>query len=212
VAEHPKNKFLFFPQTVYFEHEENMRKCAEFLSHYDATICARDRVSYELLKANFKNEILLVPDMAFCMDLAKWTRKAYQPKQPLLLKRMDKEFKDCAAVQAALQMPGIDVADWVTMERVGLAEKWFRRIRNRPAKVGWLYDPYVYYIYRPYLIQSGVDQVLQHTDIFTTRLHTCILSVLLGKEKITFFGNSYGKNRNFYETWLKDCDQVDMVV
>jgi len=52
VAEHPKNRFLFFPQTVYFEHAENMHRCAEFLSHYDVTICARDSVSYELLKGS----------------------------------------------------------------------------------------------------------------------------------------------------------------
>jgi len=210
VAEHPKNKFLFFPQTVYFEHEENLRKCAEFLSHYDATICARDQVSYELIKANFKNEILLVPDMAFCMDMSKWARKTYQPKFPLLLKRMDKEFRDCAAINEVLKIPGIDVADWVTMMDKGCVDRWLWRIQARPRKLGWLYDPYMYYIYRSYLIQSGVDQVMQHTDIYTTRLHTCILSILLGKEKITFFDNSYGKNRNFYVTWLRDCANVRM--
>ena len=61
----PNNKIIFLPQTVWFEHEENMKKCAEILSrHKNLVICARDKVSYEILKKNFSNEILLVPDMA----------------------------------------------------------------------------------------------------------------------------------------------------
>ena len=50
-----------------------------------------------------------------------------------------------------------------------------------------------------------------HTDIYTTRLHACILSILLRKEDITFFDNSYGKNSGFYDTWLTDCENVKMV-
>ena len=34
-----------------------------------------------------------------------------------------------------------------------------------------------------------------------------ILSVLPGKA-CTFFGNTYGKNSAFYETWLKDLPGV----
>ena len=88
---------------------------------------------------------------------------------------------------------------------------WRNRILRRPRKLGWAYEPYMYYVYRPYLIRSGVRQLMSHTDIYTTRLHACILSILLGKEKITFFDNSYGKNRNFYDTWLRDCDSIKMV-
>ena len=40
-------------------------------------------------------------------------------------------------------------------------------------------------------------------------LHGCILSILLGK-KITLIDNSYGKNGNFYNTWLSDLDNVTL--
>jgi exopolysaccharide biosynthesis predicted pyruvyltransferase EpsI len=43
--------------------------------------------------------------------------------------------------------------------------------------------------------------------VFTTRLHGAILSLLLHK-KFTFFDNSYGKNKGFYDTWLKDVDGI----
>ena len=75
VEKYPNNKIIFLPQTVWFEHEENMKECADALSqHKKLTICARDKVSYEILKKNFINEILLVPDMAFCIDMSKWKK------------------------------------------------------------------------------------------------------------------------------------------
>ena len=57
VEMYPDNEFIFLPQTVYFEREENMRKCAAFLADKKVTICARDEVSYHLLKANFSRRV-----------------------------------------------------------------------------------------------------------------------------------------------------------
>lgn len=104
-----------------------------------------------------------------------------------------------------------DVCDWPPMEQYTLVDRVRDAIRRRPRKLGWLYEPYMFHVYRKYLIRSGVKLINSHTDIYTTRLHACILSLLLDKEKIVFFDNSYGKNRNFYETWLKDCENVRMV-
>ena len=72
VEAYPNNEFLFLPQTVYFENPRNMRECASLLAGKKATICARDNASYKTLKENFNNEVLLVPDMAFCIDMRKW--------------------------------------------------------------------------------------------------------------------------------------------
>ena len=55
-----------------------------------------------------------------------------------------------------------------------------------------------------------MKQLGAYKTIYTTRLHAAILGVLLGK-KVVFMDNSYGKNRGFYETWLKDCDAVKMM-
>ena len=56
-----------------------------------------------------------------------------------------------------------------------------------------------------------MKQLGAYKTIYTTRLHAAILGALLGK-KVVFMDNSYGKNRGFYETWLKDCDAVKMMV
>ena len=42
--------------------------------------------------------------------------------------------------------------------------------------------------------------------IYTTRLHGAILALLLGK-RFFLINNNYGKNKNFFETWLKEKDE-----
>lgn len=210
MAENPTCRFVVFPQTVWYGDEANLKADAEFYSKCDCTICARDKVSFDLLKANFKNRILLVPDMAFCMDMRRWDRK-FKANRPLVLKRSDKEFKASKELEDVLASGEADVCDWLPMIEYTRIDRLRDIIRSRPRKLGWMYEPYMYHMYRPYLIRSGVRLINSHTDIYTTRLHACILSLLLGKERIVFFDNSYGKNRNFYETWLKDCESVEMM-
>ena len=210
MSEHPQNRFLFFPQTVYFKDEQNLKRCAEFMAGFDVTICARDATSYETLRAHFKNEILLVPDMAFCMDVSRWVWKGRCSEVPLVIKRRDQEFRESEALNRALALPGVEVDDWRVMTHPGLVDKGARAFRRRIVRA--FYDVYMFWVYRPHLVRSGFKQLQEHGDIYTTRLHACILSVLLGKERITFFENSYGKNSQFYATWLKDCDAVRLEV
>ena len=214
VKRYPQNKFLFFPQTVYFEQEENLLACAAFLAQYDVTICARDEVSYQTLCKHFKNKILLVPDMAFCMNMKKWGRiNTCKLNRPLVLKRGDKELKKSTALETTLAHLDATVSDWPSMGCCNYVEYFKYQVFRVARKLRqlWVYDMYMRYVYRPYLIKIGVRIVKAHTDIYTTRLHTCILSILLGKEKIVFFDNSYGKNSLFYQTWLSDCENVQMM-
>jgi len=211
MKEHPNNRFIFFPQTVFFEKKENLERCASFMADFNAVICARDNVSYGVLKENFKNQILLVPDMAFYMNMPRWTRRPFCMKKPLLLKRQDKELKDTEFLREIQSIPNIDISDWTPMVGKSYYDRLIRRMTAKMHRTGRLYDVYMYYIYRPYLIRSGVAQILSHTDIYTTRLHACILSILLNKDRISFLDNSYGKNRSFYDTWLKDCESVKML-
>ena len=206
----PNCRFVVFPQTVWYDSAEKLREDAEFYAKHDCTICVRDSVSYSLLEKNFRNKILLVPDMAFCINMSKW-RQCYSAVRPLVLKRPDKELNITAALESVIESVDADVCDWPTMDNYTLVERVRDAIRCRPRKLGFLYEPYMYYVYRPYMIRSGVRFINSHTDIYTTRLHACILSILLGKERIVFFDNSYGKNRNFYDTWLKGCDSVEMM-
>ncbi|UVP53814.1 polysaccharide pyruvyl transferase family protein [Bacteroides cellulosilyticus] len=44
-----------------------------------------------------------------------------------------------------------------------------------------------------------------YKEIYTTRLHVAILSILTHKP-FMFIDNSYGKNSSFYNTWLTDLN------
>lgn len=210
IAHYPKNKFLFFPQTVYFEKDENLKSCAEFLSHYDVTICARDKESYKILTQNFSNKIVLVPDMAFCIDMDCWKRE-FVAKRPLLLKRTDKELYKTKQLQSIELLPEIDITDWPTMQtNRDVLTKIMNRIKRYSLTSGRLTDLFAYYIYRPHLIHVGVKLLNTHTHIYTTRLHAAILGVLLDKP-ITFIDNSYGKNSSFYSSWLVDYDKIKLL-
>ena len=206
---YPNNKIIIFPQTVWFENEDNLKECAKQYSNCsDLTICARDKKSYDTLKHYFTNNILLMPDMAFCIDMSKW--KSYTPtKEALFIRREDKELKMTDELALLGTSKEITITDWPTFTEQCWQKTWFRRTRKY---LPVLYDWYAHYIFRPYLIDSGIKLISSYNKIFSTRLHAAILCILLNKAKeLTWFDNSYGKNLDFYETWLKDCEGIKFV-
>lgn len=207
IEKYPQNPILIFPQTVFYENVNTLKSDARLMGkHKNLTICARDRVSYELLKENFSNNILLVPDMAFCIppiQLEKYRRVAED--KTLFLKRSDKEFKDID--YAFNSKYPVTVSDWPSMEHSDFVQLGMRyAMKFRRLHMPFVTDCYADF-YREQLIKKGVRFISNYKEIYTTRLHVAILSVLLGKS-FHFFDNSYGKNRAFYDTWLNDVDNA----
>lgn len=209
IRKFPKCKFIFFPQTFFFQKRENLLKCASFLSSQsDITICARDEKSFETLKTYFQCNVLLVPDMAFCIDMTKWPASKNAGSKDLFLKRTDGEFKNSQYVEKLTSCTNMDVTDWPTM--LGSFDKETKKMHRYKDHFYFRYlfaDRYAFEIYRPHLIQTGVDLLASYNKIYTTRLHAAILGVLMNKE-IEFLDNSYGKNMSFFETWLYDYDKI----
>lgn len=212
IRKFPNCKFIFFPQTVFFQKKENLLQCAEFLSaQKNITICARDCTSYEILKRYFSCNVLLVPDMAFFMDMDKWQTHSISVVKNLLLKRTDSEFKESAYIEKLSSQSDMDVTDWPTMLKIPDREtKIMLRLKEYLCCRYLLADFYAQNYYRKHLIQTGIKLIANHNKIFTTRLHTAILGVLMDKE-IELIDNSYGKNRTFYDTWLSDYDKIKFI-
>lgn len=207
IQKHPNNKIIIFPQTVFYTNTDLMKKDAQIMSlHKDLTICARDKVSYEFLKKHFTNKILLVPDMAFCIpteQLKKWIKPVCN--KTLFLKRSDYEFKKSNYI-IPNQYP-LCISDWPTMEHIDMVQQGMRymsilRKLGKPSFQDW----YGAHLYRRKLIKKGVKFISQYKEIYTTRLHAAILSILLEKS-FHFLDNSYGKNKTFFDTWLSDIDE-----
>lgn len=209
IEKYPNNKVIILPQSVFWQDEHNMFACADFMAkHMNVTICARDKYSYELLQKNFKNNIILLPDMAFCIDTRKWDYHKVT-KQALLLKREDKEQKPYAEIEELIAKDNMTICDWIPFTEDCWQKNWLRRTRKYlPFLNSW----YAAHFYLPYMVNSGIQLIGSHEKIYSTRLHAAILSVLLDKAKdLTWFDNSYGKNANFYESWLKDVDGITFI-
>ena len=90
-------KLIVFPQTAHFSKSIEGQKCfvdskKVYSNKKNLYICAREKVSYEFMKENFKNtNILLVPDIVLYLNLNNTEIK--RKNEILLLLRRDKEKK-----------------------------------------------------------------------------------------------------------------------
>ena len=164
----------------------------------------------------FQNNVLLVPDMAFFIDFNKYTPDNQIPTgRVLFAKRTDKELK--SDTWPDFISHNAEVHDWPTMEF--RAKKYMRA----DYIVGWLnffakikgiklanrlIDQIRTNFYRPEYIKDCVRFINQYDTIYSTRLHIAIASAMMGKQ-VYLLDNSYGKNFNFFDTWLTDIDNVE---
>lgn len=206
---HPRNPVLFMPQTAHFEDGTKLDELARALDRPGRTVvCLRDRPSLDLVRSRLGCETRLVPDMAFFMDVAPWTSRHIVPNgRKLLIRRTDRETNEGPRLRLLASRDDVDTADWPTMAPSHPAERWTSRIRRRTRRCPRLFDLFVRRFYRPAVLRAGVRFVEPYGEVYATRMHGGILSLLLGKST-TFFDNSYGKTAAVFETWLADCESA----
>lgn len=209
ISHYPNNRIIILPQTVYYEKEENLKKDAVlFAQHKNLIICARDKFSYSLVQKYFSNQAICLPDMAFCIEpdqLSKWLLPV-QIGSELFVRRDDVEL---GRIDYSKYVPAsAHIADWPTYNiNILYRLHWLLKRRKKLERwhLMWVIDLYAQYYLRPKVLRMGIGFISRYEHIYTTRLHVAILSVLLNKTFV-LFDNSYGKNRQFYETWLSDLD------
>lgn len=215
IEKYKDNNIIILPQSVQFNDSTSLEKSAKiYSSHKNLTICARDSYSFSFLKKHFKNEILLVPDMAFCSTY-KNPLKGIQTNNKLLMKRFDrennselnyKEFKD------------FDITDWPSCE-ITLSNQFWRAIEkiNREFAKYFISKKNTDTTFglgvkrdRDYYIKLGINFMSNYDLVISTRLHGHILALHLGVPSI-IIDNNYGKNSRFYNTWLQDFEGSKLV-
>lgn len=214
ISQYPSNKIIMFPQSVCYQDEAFIEHDARIMSkHNNLYLCARDLPSYNFLKTHFNsNNILLVPDMAFCISdeyLSKFVNRAKNKK--LFLYRTDKELN----VNKCITIPsGYDQRDWPTCNKteiVPLLLAYFDdKIRNSNKKKPLLDSLIKWYaknIFRPYMVKKGFSFIGGYNEIITTRLHGLIVSTLLEK-KVSYVDNISGKLSSYVNTWLNDVVNI----
>lgn len=209
VKRYPNNKIVILPQTVYYEGIRNARNDAKiFRQHERLTICARDKYSYRFLKAfGFCENILLVPDMAFCINVDELKRYCKPVlHKDLIFQRVDKEKTGIEMIKGLTE--NSDVSDWPCYETTEpQAEHLYELIKDKKYQEA---DEYAVKTYLPARVRAGVEMISQYDKVFSNRLHGAILAILLGKE-VYILDNSYGKISQYYNTWLQDYDNVHLL-
>jgi len=222
IETYPDHPIVIFPQTVHYRDSQRSLADAERMArHPNLTICARDRRSYAYLETHFRNRLLLLPDMAFCIPPERLMRYACHPvrQEPLWLKRTDQELGSAERPVglAASVLPH----DWPTLDRRTCATWWVYKLSgvcDRLSRYSWgrtlargcarWADIMAFRNLRPGNVRTGVRFLTQYGALYTTRLHGAILGILLHKKEIVLIDNNYGKNSSFYETWLQEMPSV----
>lgn len=213
---YPENKVIILPQTVFYEDIELLAGDAEFYAnHPNVTICAREQYSFDFLSKHFKNQILLLPDMAFFINTKRYN-VSKEENRVLYLKRTDKEL---AKNDNLVELPAnVEQHDWPTYERrydefdkverfAYRLHKLFRICGFNDKLLARIEDWKRNWYYRRKYVQIGIAFLSPYHVIYTTRLHVLILGVLLGKE-LYLINNTSGKVINFYNTWLKELNSI----
>ncbi len=228
IRRYGSNPIVILPVTCWYEDAALLESDAEALAqHPELTICARDSISFDILRKHFRNRILLVPDMAFCINPAKLNRYVQGGGEgTLFLKRTDKELAAAAPYSPIEILNAADVRDWPSMESTPPCWNRYRSlcqiadsVRDHSQYRGAsklsrillkLSDWYYHNRCRVHLIREGVHFLSRYRNIYTTRLHGGILAILLDMP-VTILDNSYGKNASYFYTWLSETEEVTII-
>lgn len=227
ISNFKEHRIVMFPQSVHYQNLENLEKDKKIYSeHKDLTFCARDKPTYEFFKKHFtKNNVVLVPDMAFCLNLEKYHTEE-QSGKILWMHRNDKEANSSYTMESIVpefERQFLDMEDWPTYElspsekrKKEFIDRYDIAISKRLLKLPLMdriIDSKHGMLNRNSLdthMQMGINFINQYDKIYSTRLHGFILSVLLNKE-VNILDNSYGKNSNFYKTWLAGFHKTQLL-
>lgn len=69
---------------------------------------------------------------------------------------------------------------------------------------------YIWEKYSDYIVQKAIRFFSRYESVETSRLHGHILSSLLQKEN-TVIDNSYGKNANYFHTWMEGVPSTRLI-
>lgn len=212
LSHYPQNRVVFFPQTIFYQDQNVLKEDMEFLKrHGNVTLCARDKKSYDTVVPFISGGAKLLPDMAFCipaeyMDIP-------MGNKTLAIIRKDGELDDKATVY--LSHINADKKDWPTFYHRPFDGTFLYKSLAKLAHwqvLGFksLLNIYCRNYFSTNLLNIGLKFYQGYKEIYTTRLHGCILGILTGRN-IHLLDNTYGKNSSFYETWLKDFENVDYI-
>ena len=207
---YPEHPVLQLPQTIHFSDRNAAdRTAAKIRQHGKFTLAVRDRKSLAFAQGRFECNVVLCPDMAFCIGPI--GAAASSDQRILLLLRSDKEKKDHSSADALLQSPDLLCTDWLTESytetRLRSGGRLFADMlcgKAAPTRRGSYYNALA-----GERVRRGLRQLGSFRYIVSDRLHVHILSTLLGRHH-ALLDNNYGKLSSFIEAWNTNWDGMQV--
>ncbi len=211
----PNVRSVILPQSIYFTDEAKTRETARIFARCrDLHFVTRDRVSLAFAQKRFSANLYCLPDIVHYLFQA--DRPAPTAGGTLYFVRRDhfrSPDQDPAVQHLLADAQEADFVDWSDFlsrsdKRIfRLADRLHRLDRlagNRmPVHAGWL-------IYRDRLVDRALSFFARHDGLITNRLHGLLLGLLSG-HRISVFDTQYGKLTSYYESWLSDFPDLDLV-
>jgi pyruvyl transferase EpsO len=174
MADFPNVAIVQLPQAIYFQDPANLQRAQLRLNqHAHFTLLVRDQVSLNRAKQYFEVPSHLCPDMA--MAIGAVPRQSAPSVDILWIARNDKESR----FPPPTGIPGFRAADWNPSKSPG----------NMDLEQSVLCK-----------VHHGCHVVGMGRVVITDRLHGHILCLQSGLPHVVL-DNTYGKNRNFIDTW-----------
>ena len=153
-------------------------------------------------------KLYLLPDMAFFVDVEAMPMRKVRNDCILFMLRTDSEIDD---ITFKLESD-FDVKDWPTFSNnkyILLLYSYFEYFKFLNVFVSPIYglnrknnrERYIY---------KGINFFSNYEIIYTTRLHGLILGILMDK-KVIIVDNKYNKCKNYYDTWLREFDNIELM-
>ncbi|MCX8074608.1 MAG: polysaccharide pyruvyl transferase family protein [Clostridia bacterium] len=190
----PYNKIIIFPQTIYYKEDETGKEKLEkskeiYNSHKDLHICAREKVSYDIMKKEYPNvDILLIPDVV--LSLKNNNNNKFIREGILLVLRNDKEK---------------NLSQEYTDSILHTAKHYFRIVKNSDMVI----NKNISRRKREKIVLEKLDEFQKSKLVITDRLHGMIFSAITNTPCIVL-GNYNHKIKGVYD-WIKDLDYINYV-
>ncbi len=205
IADFPDTKIIQLPQTIHFKQKDNLdRARAIFNGHPDLTLLVRDEESLNIARNEFRAQSFLCPDMAFMLGEL---RRPEEPRHKIVwLSRTDLES---LVHEGSYSEREVHRTDWVRdpPSLVFRANNFIHyHAQRRTPLLGSFAEPiaYAYDALARQRLRRGCWTLGAGKVVVTDRLHGHILCLLLGIPHV-LLDNSYGKVKNFYRIWTRDC-------
>lgn len=214
IKKFPNNKVVFMPQTVHFKSLDRMEQSANVINkHKNLTIFCRDTRSYQILKDNFCDNVILCPDMAHSL----WGVFPVQAGKDILrdtlwMIRKDIEETNLASLEGLPNSSAFEDWEDICTDKDRSYMRFMFRLERVNSLLGLNLFPVVsmWGRYTDELVYRVNRYFMSHKQVVTSRMHGHILCCLLGVNT-KLLDNSYGKNSTYFDAWTKDVPNCELI-